>query len=304
MSEMMVFENVARPSKLDEYLESMRANALPDNAYVKVGENPDGTDMTMVAATFKFAVEKGKKTEIQISDKNVAKVMYDLQNAHLARGEVDKYIARKLYTLSTYDEAIKKMNFDSAIDLYTTVFGVSKDKASKYLRIGKYFINDDMTFNPVIPANWSMSHVQELLQYLPKNEGGEVDDAQVIPAVVKWVNDGTIADGMTTKKIREAMKALYLPEGGKASKGSKASKGGKDDMKEGEASKGSKSDVDVSVIDRLSDMDIDARVGHALNALDVLSAVFATFDMQEDVRALATDSIEALRDMAHRQIKG
>ena len=301
MSEMMVFENVERPSMLDKYLESMRANALPDNAYVKVGENPDGSDMTMVAATFKFAVEKGKKTEIQISDKNVAKVMYDLQNAHLARGEVDKYIARKLYTLSTYDEAIKKMNFDSAIDLYTTVFGVSKDKASKYLRIGKYFINDDMSFNPVIPANWTMSHVQELLQYLPKNDAGDVDDKQVIPTVVKWVNDGTIADGMTTKKIREAMKALYLPEGSKASKASKASK---DNTKEGEASKENNSDVDVSVIDRLAEMDVDARVGHALNALDVLSAVFATFELPDDVRALASDSIEALRDMAHKQIKG
>ena len=138
MSDMVTMDR----SRLSAYLERMKATSLPDEAYVKVATNDDGTEMTMVAPVFKYAVEKGKKTEIQVTDKNVAKLLYDIQAGLGARNEIDMFIARKLYKLSTYDDVIKRMNFDSAIDLYCTVFGGSKDLASKRLRIGKYFIED------------------------------------------------------------------------------------------------------------------------------------------------------------------
>lgn len=302
MSEMVVMDR----TRLQAYLERMKANTLPDEAYVKVGENSDGSEVTMVAPVFKYAIEKGKKTEIQITDKNVAQIMYDLQAAHGAQGEIRMYIARKLVRLSEYDEVIKRMNFDSAIDLYCTVFGVSKDKASKDLRIGRYFLQGDdlgqISFVPCIPAHWTMSHVQELLQYLPKNEQGEVDESRVVPTMVEWVSNGTLADGMTTKKIREALKAL--PSGEGTQEGKKASK--KDAKKEGKQGEGTQaqSDVDVSVIDRLNDMPIDARVGHATNGLGVVEAVFNTFtfDNDDDVK-LWKECIETLRTMAYTFIK-
>ena len=301
MSDMVVMDR----SRLQAYLERMKANTLPDEAYVKVGENSDGSEVTMVAPVFKYAIEKGKKTEIQITDKNVAQIMYDLQAAHGAQGEIRMYIARKLVKLSEYDDVIKRMNFDSAIDLYCTVFGVSKDKASKDLRIGRYFLQGDeigqISFVPCIPAHWGMSHVQELLQYLPKNEQGEVDETRVVSTMVEWVSNGTLADGMTTKKIREALKALPSGEGTQEGNQAGKRKEGKKDKQEG---KQAQSDVDVSVIDRLNDMPIDARVGHATNALGVVEAVFNTFtfDNDDDVK-LWKECVETLRTMAHAFVK-
>lgn len=297
MSDMVTMDR----SRLSAYLERMKATSLPDEAYVKVATNDDGTDVTMVAPVFKYAIEKGKKTEIQVTDKNVAKLLFDIQAATGARQEIDMYIARKLYRLSTYDDVIKRMNFDGAIDLYCTVFGVSKDLASKRLRIGKYFIEDidenNVKFAACVPSGWTLSHLQEVLQYLPKD-----DDAKVIPTFVKWLSEGVVADGMTTKKIREALKAL--PSGEGTQEGKKAGKKeGKKEEKQGEGMQ-AQSDVDVSVIDRLNDMPIDARVGHATNGLGVVEAVFNTFtfDNDDDVK-LWKECIETLRTMAHAFIK-
>ena len=297
MSDMVTMDR----SRLQAYLERMQATTLPEEAYVKVATNDDGTDVTMVAPVFKYAIEKGKKTEIQITDKNVAKLMFDIQAATGARNEIDMYIARKLYKLSTYDDVIKRMNFEGAIDLYCTVFGVAKDTASKRLRIGKYFIEDvddnHVKYAACVPSGWTLSHLQEVLQHLPKD-----DDAKVLPTFVKWLQEGVIADGMTTKKIRAAMNALPAPDG--EVKAKKASK--KDAKKEDKQEEGTQaqSDVDVSVIDRLNDMPVDARVGHATNALGVVEAVFNTFtfDNDDDVK-LWKECVETLRTMAHAFVK-
>lgn len=297
MSDIVVMDR----SRLQAYLERMQATTLPDEAYVKVATNEDGTDVTMVAPVFKYAVEKGKKTEIQITDKNVAKLMFDIQAATGARNEIDMYIARKLYKLSCYDDVIKRMNFDGAIDLYCTVFGVAKDTASKRLRIGKYFIEDvddnHVKYAACVPSGWTLSHLQEVLQHLPKD-----DDSKVIPTFVKWLQEGVIADGMTTKKIRAAMNALPSPDGEvKAKKAGK--KEGKQEEKQGEGTQ-AQSDVDISVIDRLEGMPIDARIGHAVNGIGVVEAVFNTlpFEKGEDVQ-FWKECVETLRTMAYSFVK-
>lgn len=285
-------------------MNAMRSNKLPDNAFKNVGKNPDGSDMMVVSANFKFAIEKGKRTEIEVSNPDVARVLYDIQNAGRAQGEIDKFIARKLYELSTYDDIIKRMNFDSAIELACSVFGMSKDWASKRLRVGKYFIDENYHFIPVIPASWTISHVQELLQHLPKKAGTEtVDDEKVIPFVASLLKDGIITDGMTTKALRLALNEVD-PDNAPAKKGRKALKAGKagDETQE----KASASDVDVTEIDRLAEMSIDAKAGVVLNALQTVDTVIASMPidgLDEEVKTLYTQSIEFLRDMVRSLVK-
>ena len=302
MNEMML-----NNSRFSEALQAMQADRLPDEAYKNVGNNPDGSPLMMVAANFKFAVEKGKKTEIEVSNPDIARLLYEIQAAGKATNEIDKFVARKLYKLSEYDEAIKKMNFDSVTDLVKAVFGMSTDWSSKRIRIGKYFIDDNFQMNSVIPANWSMSHVQELLQYLPKDETGEVDDSKVIPFVVSILQDGIVADGMTTKAIREALSEAF-PDRVTGRK-RKALKAGKDG--EGKASaSGEASDVDVTDIDRLKEMSNDAKVGIILSALQTIESVFPTLDSEgksdDDMNAMKrdfTESVEFLRGMARLFVK-
>lgn len=294
-------------SRFAQALEAMKAEKLPDNAFKHVGQNPDGSDMMVVAASFKFSVEKGKRSEVEISNPDVAKILYEMQGATQATNEIDKFIARKLYQLSTYDEVIKRMNFDSGIDLACTVFGMSKDWASKRLRIGKYFINDNYEFVPVIPASWTVSHVQEVLQYLPKlDDGKTVDDAKVIPFMAGLINEGIIADGMTCKKLRESLTEKF-PGAKVASK--RALKAG--EKKEGEKkANATEGEIDISEIDRLSEMSNDAKVGVILNALKTIETVFPTLDnngrSDKDVEAMKSDvmeSIEFLRGMARLFVK-
>ena len=296
MKEMML-----NNSRFNEALQAMQADRLPDEAYKNVGVNPDGSPLMMVAANFKFAVEKGKKTEIEVSNPDVARLLYEIQAAGKATNEIDKFVARKLYKLSEYDDAIKKMNFDSVTDLVKAVFGMSTDWSSKRIRVGKYFIDDEYKLHPVIPANWSLSHVQELLQYLPKDEAGEVDDAQVIPFVADLLQKGVVADGMTTKAIREALTETF-PDRATGRK-RKALKAGKDSEAKASASA---SDIDVTDIDRLREMSNDAKVGIILSALQTVESVFNTMDSSnvgEDVdidvmKRDYTESLEFLRGIA------
>lgn len=301
-------------SLFSEALQAMQADRLPEEAYKNVGVNPDGSPLMMVAANFKFAVEKGKKTEIEVSNPDVARLLYEIQAAGKATNEIDKFVARKLYKLSEYDEAIKKMNFDSVTDLVKAVFGMSTDWSSKRIRIGKYFIDDEYHLNPVIPSNWSLSHVQELLQYLPKDETGEVDDAKVIPFVVSILQDGIVADGMTTKAIREALGEAFPDRAtGRKRKALKAGKDGEAKAgKDGEAkASGDASDVDVTDIDRLKEMSNDAKVGIILSALQTVESVFNTMDNSNvgadvDIDVMKrdyTESLEFLRGIARLFVK-
>lgn len=304
---------ILKNSRFNEALEAMQADKLPEEAYKNVGTNPDGSPLLMVAANFKFAVEQGKKTEIEVSNPDVARLLYEIQAAGKATNEIDKFVARKLYKLSEYDEAIKKMNFDSVTDLVKAVFGMSTDWSSKRIRIGKYFIDDDFKMHPVIPSNWSMSHVQELLQYLPKDTDGNVDDAQVIPFVMSILQDGIVADGMTTKAIRESLTEAF-PDRATGRK-RKALKAGKDtEGKAGKDTEGkastSASDIDVTDIDRLREMSNDAKVGIILSALQTVESVFPTLndeginiDKPEQVAEDIRESVEFLRGIARLFVK-
>lgn len=300
-------------SRFNEALQAMQADRLPDEAYKNVGNNPDGTPLMMVAANFKFAVEKGKKTEIEVSNPDVARLLYEIQAAGKATNEIDKFVARKLYKLSEYEEAIKKMNFDSVTDLVKAVFGMSPDWSSKRIRIGKYFVDDEYKLHPVIPANWSLSHVQELLQYLPKDADGNVLDNNVIPFVADLLQKGVVADGMTTKAIREALGEAFPDRAStrkrKALKAGKDSEGKAKKEVEGEG-KANASDVDVADIDRLREMSNDAKVGIILSALQTVETVFPTLDAdgkaQADMDSMKRDfmeSIDFLREMTRLFVK-
>ena len=300
-------------SRFNEALQAMQADRLPDEAYKNVGSNPDGSPLMMVAANFKFAIEKGKKTEIEVSNPDVARLLYEIQAAGKATNEIDKFVARKLYKLSEYEDAIKKMNFDSVTDLVRAVFGMSPDWSSKRIRVGKYFINDEYKLHPVIPANWSLSHVQELLQYLPKDADGNVVDENVIPFVADLLQKGVVADGMTTKAIREALTETF-PDRATTRK-RKALKAGKDS--EGKAGKDSEgkatttaSDIDVTDIDRLKEMSNDAKVGIILSALQTVESVFHTLNDEginiaepEQVAEDIKESLEYLRGIARLFVK-
>lgn len=300
-------------SRFNEALQAMQADKLPDEAYKNVGVNPDGSPLMMVAANFKFAVEKGKKTEIEVSNPDIARLLYEIQAAGKATNEIDKFVARKLYKLSEYEEAIKKMNFDSVTDLVKAVFGMSVDWSSKRIRIGKYFVNDEYKLHPVIPANWSLSHVQELLQYLPKDADGNVMDENVIPFVADLLQKGIVADGMTTKAIREALGEAFPDRAtGKKRKALKAGKDGEAKAGKDSEAKASTtaSDVDVTDIDRLREMSNDAKVGIILSALQTIENVFPTLDTngkaENDVESMKRDfmeSVDFLREMARLFVK-
>lgn len=299
-------EMILKNNRFADAIAAMTAEKLPEHAFKQVGTNADGSDMLVVAANFKFSVEKGKRTEIEISNPDVAKILYEIQGAAKATDEIDKFVARKLYQLSTYDEIIKRMNFDSAIDLAVTVFGMSKDWASKRLRVGQYFITDEFEFVPVIPATWTVSHVQELLQHLPKDDNGNVVDAQVVPFVAGLLQEGTIMDGMTTKKLRDVLNEKFP----NSKRTRKALKEGKKEGEKKEGTQATASDVDVTNIDRLAEMSVDAKVGVILNAVQTIATVFPSIDFNEKFNDKAgemvknvEDCLEFLREIARACVK-
>ena len=279
----------------------IQRNNIADDAKQVIGHDDDGNEIAIVKKTVKFEIAKGKRAQVDISNTDII-TSVDKINAARHGAELMAYlICREMANISNHEEDLQKMGFDDVADFGRAVFGYSRNTVNQYVRVGKAFILPDYTVMPALPSAISVSAMVEILAYVQK-DGGAVD----VQLLTNLYNNGVLADGMSTKGIREALnkwKQTNMLESGEQAEQAEQAEQPKKRGRKSKAEQAEQAEQgEHSIIDRLNEMTPDAAAGNALNALEILNAIFDKF-AGETEREVWQGSIQMLQDIARQFVK-
>ena len=184
---------------LESLIESMKEDLHYDldkaKAIVKVTKK-DGTSVDIVKKTYQFIEPVGNKSQLTIMDEKVIKAVETIKGA-IEVNKKSTYVICKNFSYLNDKDNLEKMGFKTIGELGKALFGFETSTVNHYARIGELFIMDDYTINPLLPQ-LSVSHLLEL----ETCEGGDVEK------ISELYQNGTLTDGMSTKKLRETIKSL------------------------------------------------------------------------------------------------
>lgn len=155
---------------------------------------------------YDFVSKVGNRTSIQVSIPEIINSIEKISAAEKAKNVMSYVICREMANLADSGK-LKDMGFKNIAELGRALFGYQTSTSNHYARIGRNFINSDYTIKDGLPE-LSVSHLIELNSMV--DESGDISD------IVDMYLDGTLVDGMSTKRLREAIKAhekeIELPE--------------------------------------------------------------------------------------------
>lgn len=168
-----------------------------DNAQAIVSvEKKDGTTIDIVKKVYQFVEPVGNKSQLTIMDEKTIKSIETIQGA-INVSKMSNYIICKEFSKLNDKESLEKMGFKTIGEFGKALFGLETSTVNHYARIGELFITDDYQVNPMLPQ-LSVSHLLELTSY----SDGDVEK------VAELYQNGTLVDGMSTRKLRETLKSL------------------------------------------------------------------------------------------------
>ena len=168
-----------------------------DNAQAIVSvEKKDGTTVDIIKKVYQFVEPVGNKTQLTVMDEKTIKSIETIQGAYNVN-KMSTYIICKEFSKLNDKDNLEKMGFKTVGEFGKALFGLETSTVNHYARIGELFITDDYQVNPMLPQ-LSVSHLLELTSY----SDGDVEK------ISELYQNGTLVDGMSTKKIRETLKSL------------------------------------------------------------------------------------------------
>ena len=188
-------------AKLDSNLLKVTTNMAKslvfneDEAYTEIAKK-DGTTVEIVKQVFKFKEPIGNRNQLTIMDMDIIKSVKTIEGAINVR-KMSNYIICKEFSKINESGKLENLGFKTIGEFGRALFGLETSTVNHYARIGSLFITDDYEVNPLLPQ-LSVSHLLELESY----EGGDVEK------ISELYQNGTLSDGMSTKKIREVLKSL------------------------------------------------------------------------------------------------
>ena len=192
---METMEQSAIEKVLDSMKEAMDYSLDKANAIMSV-EKKDGTTIDIVKKVYQFVEPVGNKSQLTLMDENTIKSIETIQGA-INVSKMSNYIICKEFSKLNDKESLEKMGFKTIGEFGKALFGLETSTVNHYARIGELFITDDYQVNPML-AQLSVSHLLELTSY----SDGDIEK------ISELYQNGTLVDGMSTKKIRETLKAL------------------------------------------------------------------------------------------------
>ena len=145
---------------------------------------------------FKFKEPIGNRNQLTIMDMDIIKSVKTIQGAINVR-KMSNYIICKEFSKINESGKLENLGFKTIGEFGRALFGLETSTVNHYARIGSLFITDEYEVNPLLPQ-LSVSHLLELESY----ENGDVEK------ISELFQNGTLSDGMSTKKIREVIKNL------------------------------------------------------------------------------------------------
>lgn len=179
-------------------LNSKLANALridTDSMFTTI-DTADGK-LEVTKKTYQFANPIGKRDSMTIYDTAIIESMEKISHA-LHGKAILTYAICKEFSKIAESGKLENMGFKTIADFGKAVYGLETSTVNHYTRIGSTFINDDYSVKAGLP-DLSVSHFIEL--------SAQVQDGDITP-IIELYQNGTLVDGMSTKRIRETLKSL------------------------------------------------------------------------------------------------
>ena len=154
-------------------------------------------EMEISKKVYQFANPVGNRNSLTVYNLEVIKIM-EMIDLALKGKTLLTYTICKAFAKIEESGELEKMNFKSVTEFGKAIYGLETSTVNHYVRIGKNFITDDFTVKSGLPE-LTVGHFIELSSL--------VQDGDITPVIQLYAN-GTLTDGMSTKKVRETLKAI------------------------------------------------------------------------------------------------
>jgi hypothetical protein len=262
----------------------------PDEYYEKIN-GKDG-DVEIVKKVIDFAQPMGNRTQVTAYDAKFIEITEKIKKALTARDMITYVVCKELSNISE-SGMLDKYGFKNVAEYGKALFGLERQTVNHYVRIGKNFINDDYTVKGGLPK-LSVAHFIELNSMVGEN--GELD------GILALYQNGTLVDGMGTKKVREALNAIKKP----------LLESKEDTNDKAEDSKAEKKDAKATV-EKVEDeptteelkaeFDSQIVIGQILNACTRIEELFSLLSENEIKATGYTESLETIKGLAKTLLK-
>jgi hypothetical protein len=190
-------ESVVIANPMDS-LNSKLANALAiDSNSLYTTIKTENGEIEVTKKTYQFANPIGKRDSVTIYDTAIIESMEKISHALHGKAILTYAICKEFSKISESGK-LENMGFKTIADFGKAVYGLETSTVNHYTRIGATFINDDYSVKAGLP-DLSVSHFIEL--------SAQVQDGDITP-IIELYQNGTLVDGMSTKRIRETLKSL------------------------------------------------------------------------------------------------
>ena len=170
--------------------------------YEETIKNEDGSEVTVYNGKFHLYGNHKGKSEIRITDESLlrstSKIMVGKRTGEL----VSRVLCRELFNIESA-ATYRAMGFKSIGEYGSKLFDLKSVTCSQYVRIGKYFINDDYSDISSFTDTLTISHLLELLTYVDE------DSENPIKAIELCFANGIINDCMSCRDMRNALKTHF-----------------------------------------------------------------------------------------------
>jgi len=255
-----------------------------DSFFEKV-PTADGTEIDVTKKTYAFRNPIGKRTSMTIYDASIIESMEKIGHA-LHGKDILTYAICKEFSKIAESGKLENMGFKTIAEFGKAVYALETSTVNHYARIGATFINDDYSIKQGLPE-LSVSHFIEL--------SSKVEDGDITP-IIELYADGTLVDGMSTKKIRETLKSIS--SGAIEDKGETASSDTTSATSTTNENTAEIIATDTEMNELKANFDSQVVIGKIINACTVIESLFGMLN-EHEINAIGySDNLDSIKALA------
>lgn len=263
-----------------------QAMVVDESSHFQQVEGKDGKISEIVKKQYSFIQPIGKRNQISVYDIDIINSLDKIQSAMNGRKYLNYIIAKELSNINESGK-LENMGFKNIAELGKSIFALESSTVNHYARIGKYFLNNDYTLKGALPEV-SISHLLELTKLVNEETGD-------ISAITEMYTNGTLIDGMSTKKIREIVSQSAIEDKAEDKKDTENAENIEEEKTEATATKV----TEETPIETLSaEFDKQVVVGQIVNSVMRINELFTLLD-SNDIKASGYDkALETIQNLA------
>ena len=244
---------------------------------------------------YEFANPIGKRTQITLFDDAIIESTEKIKSALHGRSILNYVICKEFSNIAESGK-LDNMGFKNIAEYGKAIFGLESSTVNHYARIGKNFIDDDYKVKAGLPE-LSVSHFIEL--NILVGEDGDLSD------IIEMYATGKLTDGMSTKKMRDAIKESRRPQ-----LEDKSEDKSEDDDKETDESTSQEVtatahevEEEPTIEEMTAEFDSQIVVGQILNSCNRINDLFELLNSHEVSAMGYQESIDKIKALAKALIQ-